>query len=206
MRTTSRIIGTIVGVTLLTAALSACEEKESTDALSSATTTATEAAESPEVDATPAGAETSAPEPDLPEPSDDDASWTGPGEDPATMEDGPSLVDYETLPGDCPNDVPMPRVDYDPNEVMVENLLDDECLVIIDAKGDSLSVADDISAQLSDAGFEQGQQHSSQTGPDAINVFSYVTNTHEVYVTVSGNDASGVIIRYALTDPSRGNG
>lgn len=211
MRKTSRLIGTILGVALLTAAVSACDEKEITDAISSATSTATE---TPADEQTPDDAEPIADGDDAwtgpgedPATMEDDDTWTGPGEDPATMEDDDTQVDpnaYETLPGNCINDVPLPDMQH--GVIDIEDLPGDECLITIDSRGDSLYMINDISEQLANLGFELTSGPSADSGEDAVNTVSYITGTHEVFVTVTQDGVSGVIIHYALTDPARGNG
>ncbi len=192
MRKAPRIIGTILGMVLLTAAVSACDEKELDNALASATSTTTSPDEQPADDT---------------ELADDDEAWAGPGEDPATMEDDDTPIDvdgYETLPGNCINDVPLPNSQH--GVVDIEDLPGDECLITIDSQGDSLFMINDISDQLADLGFERTSGPSDDSSQDAINTVSYVTGTHEVHVTVTQDGVSGVIIHYALTDPNRGNG
>ena len=198
-----QVVGTVVGLVLLAGAVSGCEELESAPPQSSATDPSTPAVG--EQEPTPTASQT----PDAAEaPADTDTSE---GEDPATMEDDvPNVdldavvVDYETLPGDCHNDVPLPQTKH--GVVSTENIAGGECLITIDSQGDSLFMVNDIAAQLTEAGFQETSKPSKDNGPDALNTVSYLTNTHEVFVTVQQDGASGVLITYALTDPARGNG
>lgn len=204
MRTTRRVVGTAVGLVLLTGAVSACEELESSlpQSSSSDAPAPTEAGQepTPQISESADGASDS--------PSDQNAIE---GEDPSTMEDDvPNVdpdaivVDYETLPGDCHNDVPLPQTKH--GVVSIENIAAGECLITIDSQGDSLFMVNDIATQLSEAGFQETSKSAEDNGPDALNTVSYLTNTHEVFVTVQQDGVSGVIISYALTDPARGNG
>ena len=195
MRKVPRIFGAVFGVTLLVAAVSACDAMDTDGAASSATPAATSSA--PVTTDGPA----------VPEPSTDDGAWTGPGEDPATMEDDVSQIDpdgYETLPGNCINDVPLP--DSKHGVIKIEDLPGDECHITIDSQGDSLYMVNDISQQLAALGFELTSGPSDDSSQDAVNTVSYVTGTHEVHVTVTQDGVSGVIIDYVLADPTRGNG
>lgn len=142
---------------------------------------------------------------------EDSPGWNGEGEDPATMEDpgqksNPKAVaaGYATLPGDCVNDVPLPESKH--GVIETENTGNGECVVVIDSRGDSLFMANDIKGQLEDLGFLQTSTTADEQGDDAMNVFSYLTGTHEVYVTVRQDGVSGVIITYALNNKLRGNG
>ncbi|XBH20927.1 hypothetical protein V5R04_11960 [Jonesiaceae bacterium BS-20] len=142
---------------------------------------------------------------------EDSPGWNGEGEDPATMEDSDQGASanagnstYATLPGDCVNDVPLP--DSQHAVLSQENLGGGECLIVIDSRGDSLFMANDIKGQLVTLGFRQTSAAPDDQGDDAMNVFSYLTGTHEVHVTVQQDGISGVIITYALTKKLRGNG
>lgn len=215
MRRMMRIIPVLAGIALLAGTLSACDEKEdgvaqSPPAQSQEESPAPEPAEEasdPEETEAPAAepaAREAAEEPEAEEPQ-------VLGEDPATMEDdhpdidhNAVVVDYETLPGDCHNDVPLP----DSQHGVVSTTQDDqgECVIVIDSRGDSLYMAQDIAAQLSALGFFQTSVSPPDNGENAINVVSYLTKTHEVYVTVQQDGVSGVMITYALIDKLRGNG
>ncbi len=139
--------------------------------------------------------------------------WSGEGEDPATMQDSDPKqgqkaveVDYETLPGDCINDVPVALPGIRSGVVTTENLGDDECLVVVSSQGDSLVLADLIAQEFGGLGFTQTSKSQPDQGDAAVNMLSYLTGTHEVHVTVSQDGISGSMIVYALTSPSRGNG
>ena len=222
MRISRRIVGTVLGLTLVASTLSGCAERpeEPAGAVTSMSPSAQDAVPS----ALPA--EPTATEPATPDSGetpvltqnaqesgspDDPAEYTGPGEDPATMQDDEPIidpnavaVDYETLPGGCSNDVPLPRAKH--AVIEIETTADGECIIQIDSRGDSLFMIGDIAEQLDEAGFTQTSAPSDDDSATAVNTMSYRTSTHEVYVTVAQDGISGVIITYALTDPTRGNG
>lgn len=212
MRRTMRTISVLAGAALLVGTLSACDEKEDTVAQSPLTQSQEESAAPEETEEASAPEETEAsPAEPAEEEQTDPAGPVVEGEDPATMEDdNPSVdydavvVDYETLPGDCNNDVPLP----DSQHGVVSTTQDDqgECVIVIDSRGDSLFMAQDIAGQLSDLGFLQTSVSPPDSSEDALNVVSYLTNTHEVYVTVQQDGISGVMITYALIDKLRANG
>lgn len=212
MRRLTQVISSIAIAALLVGATPSCEPDDSKAQASPS--------ESQE--------ETPQPEPnaDMTEPAEE-SGWTGEGEDPATMEDGPGwngegedpatmedsdqksdpnavVANYETLPGDCVNDIPLP--DNKHGVIATENTGNGECVVVIDSRGDSLVMAQDIKGQLENLGFPQTSTTPDEQGDDAMNVFSYLTGTHEVYVTVRQDGVSGVIITYALNKKLRGNG
>lgn len=142
---------------------------------------------------------------------EDTPGWNGEGEDPATMQDSDQgsnsnavAANYETLPGDCVNDVPLPENKH--GVISTENTGAGECVVVIDSRGDSLAMTNEIKGQLESLGFKQTSTTADEQGDDAMNVFSYLTGTHEVYVTVRQDGVSGVIITYALNKKLRGNG
>ena len=190
MRVSRRIVGTVIGLALVTASLAACGDTPDEGAAAPQTTQAT-----------------TDPSSETPE---DPTEYTGEGEDPATMEDGPTEapesveVDYKTLPGPCANDVPLPRAKH--GIVDVNRTLEGECLITIDSQGDSLFMIGDIDEQLIEAGFTQTSAPTEDDSETAVNTASYRGASHEVHVTVTQDGVSGVIIMYALTDPNRGNG
>lgn len=214
MRRIIRTISVLAGVALLAGTLSACDEKEDKVAESppaqsqeeSPAPEPTEEAPAPEPSEEPVAEEV-----EMDDGQEEPAESPVLGEDPATMEDDhPSVdhdavvVDYETLPGDCHNDVPLP----DSKHGVVSTTQDEqgECVIVIDSRGDSLYMAQDIAAQLSDLGFLQTSVSPPDDSEDGLNVVSYLTKTHEVYVTVQQDGISGVMITYALIDKLRGNG
>lgn len=212
MRRLTQVISSIAVAVLLVGATPSCEPEDS------------------KAQANPSDSQTETPQPEpsaeTTEPAEENG-WTGEGEDPATMADGPgwgdkgedpatmedsdqksdpnaAVIGYETLPGDCANDIPLP--DSKHGVISTENAGEGECVVVIDSRGDSLAMAQDIKGQLETLGFLQTSTTPDDQGDDAMNVFSYLTGTHEVYVTVRQDGVSGVIITYALNKKLRGNG
>lgn len=218
MRRLTRVISSLAVASLVVGAVSSCDGAEPTSEVTPSQTQ--EEAPEPELDPEPEPSadqvEQEAPdawngEGEDPATMEDSDAWNGEGEDPATMEDDeqqtdPSavVVDYETLPGECINDVPLP--DSQHGVVSTENLGDGECLVVIDSRGDSLFMSQDIAGQLDVLGFHQTSISPADDSQEAMNVVSYLTKTHEVYVTVAQDGVSGVIITYALNKKLRGNG
>lgn len=222
-----RPLSVLAGAALLAGSLAACDEKEDTpDPTSSQSqeeAPKTEPSEEPgeEQDAdsgAQAEGEGNAEPSESPgaervdqEGEDGPSGWNGEGEDPATMQDedpqhdpNAVIVGYETLPGNCDNDVPLPESKH--GVVSTEDLADGECLVVIDSRGDSLFMAKDIASQFETLGFRQTSVSPEDDSETALNTASYLTNTHEVHVTVQQDGISGVIITYALTKKLRGNG
>lgn len=188
-----QVVGTVVGLVLLAGAVSGCEELESAPPQSSVTDASTPAVG--EQEPTPAAAQT----PDAAEaPADTDTSE---GEDPATMEDDVPdvdldavVVDYETPPGDCHNDVPLPQTKH--GVVSTENIAGGECLITIDSQGDSLFMVNDIAAQLTEADFQE-------VGENEIWINNFSSATHKVMITVSDmtSDEEGVLtVGYLVQD------
>lgn len=218
MRRFMRTVSALAGVALLAGSLAACDEKDATATPSQsqeetqpAEPTASEpqetATDEPEVDGQGSMWNGEGEDPATME----DTTWNGEGEDPATMQDedpqhdpNATVVDYETLPGPCPNDVPLPEVKHSVVAGSSDN--QGECVLTVDARGDSLFMAKDIASQLDALGFEQTSISEEDTSETALNMVSYLTNTHEVHVTVQQDGISGVIITYALTKKLRGNG
>lgn len=214
MRRLTQVISSIAVAALLVGATPSCE---SNDAKAESTPSQSQE-ETPETEPEPSAEGTEPAEEsgwngegEDPATMEDSPGWNGEGEDPATMEDPDQQSDpnavvagYDTLPGDCINDVPLPESKH--GVIATENTGNGECVVVIDSRGDSLFMANDIKGQLEDLGFLQTSSTADEQGDDAMNVFSYLTGTHEVYVTVRQDGVSGVIITYALNNKLRGNG
>lgn len=81
-----------------------------------------------------------------------------------------------------------------------------ECLTVVDSKGDALFFADEIGAQLDEAGHEQTSWHGGDDSADAVNAFSYLVDGGELFVTVRQAGPASLETTYAFVSPARGNG
>lgn len=81
-----------------------------------------------------------------------------------------------------------------------------ECYTQVSSKGDALFFADEITAQLLEAGHQQTSAHGGDDSADAVNVFSFLIDDGELHVTVRQAGPASLDTHYAFISPATGNG
>lgn len=132
------------------------------------------------------------------------------GDDPAVAGPDDDAVSYPAtggvLPPECGVLVEHPLDHVVVGQEVQESPTGVECVVEVDSKGDSLSIANELVAQLAAAGHEQTSSHGDDDSADAVNTFSFAIGDGELFVTVAQTGPSGILTTYAYVSPARGNG
>lgn len=189
---------------MLAGSLGACDELDEVVESANSPSTSQEVEESAAA-AEPTEEATEEPAEDPTEdPAAEQSAGTGP-DDGHGPDDGQQS--HATLPGDCPNDIPLPEVKHGVLSTESE-MVDDfrECHIVVSSRGDSLGMILEIAEQLKDIGYTEMTAPSDDSSEDALNTMSYLGPDYEVVVTTQQDGVSGIMLHYVLINPERGNG